>query len=222
MIDLLTAGPNWVFAAALGLMLLVGVIEVLGALAGGGLSDWFDSLLPELDLDVDGDVSAPELSGGFAAQVLDFLCLGRVPVLVLLVIFLAGFGLAGLIVQTIALELVGAVLSGWLVVPVALVTGLGATNVLGRGLARIMPKQETDAVSDSSFVGRIAVITLGTARPQAPAEAKLRDQHGHTHYIMVEPDRADASFEQGTQVLLVAQRGSVFTAILNPSPVLTD
>ncbi|MEO0425077.1 MAG: YqiJ family protein [Pseudomonadota bacterium] len=220
MIELLTAGPNWVFAGALGLMAFVGVIEVLGVLAGGGLSDWLDSLLPELD--VDGDISAPELSGGFGAQVLDFLCLGRVPVLVLLVIFLAGFGLAGLVVQTIALELVGFVLTGWLVVPIALVVGLGTTNVLGRGLARVMPKQETDAVSDSTFVGRIAVITLGTARPQAPAEAKLRDEHGHTHYIMVEPDRPEAQFEQGTEVLLVAQRGAVFTAIVNPSPVLTD
>jgi hypothetical protein len=85
-----------------------------------------------------------------------------------------------------------------------------------------MPKDETDAVSEQSFIGRVAVITLGNASHGSPAEAKLKDQHGQMHYVMVEPDLPNEAFSQGTAVILVRQKGAHFTAINNTSNVLID
>ncbi|MEZ5581571.1 MAG: DUF1449 family protein [Candidatus Competibacteraceae bacterium] len=46
----------------------------------------------------------------------------------------------------------------------------------------------------NQFIGRVAVITLGTAGYDSPAQAKLRDQHGQTHYIMTAPDQPKNAF----------------------------
>ena len=95
-------------------------------------------------------------------------------------------------------------------------------RICGGILGRIIPKDETESVSEESFVGRVAVITLGQAAPGKPAQARLSDQHGQAHYVMLEPDTDNAVFEQGTQVLIVSHEGAVFKAIENPSAALTD
>ena len=88
-------------------------------------------------------------------------------------------------------------------------------------MARIIPKDETEAVSEKSFVGCVATITIGTASKGKPAQAKLRDRLGNTHYVMVEPDIDGQFFETGSEVLIVMQTGSVFTAIANSNPSLS-
>ena len=67
--------------------------------------------------------------------------------------------------------------------------------------------------SKESLVGRVATITLGTAKHGHPAEAKVKDQHDQTHYLMVEPDALEQEFAQGTKVLLVRKQGAVFYVI---------
>jgi hypothetical protein len=66
------------------------------------------------------------------------------------------------------------------------------------------------------------VITLGNARRGYPAEARLKDEHGQLHYVMVEPDSDSEEFAQGSTVLLVKQESSVFRAIRNTSDALID
>lgn len=85
-----------------------------------------------------------------------------------------------------------------------------------------MPKDETEAVSTDSFVGRIALITLGKAEKGNPAQARLKDRFGKSHYIMVEPETEDVVFEQGEQVLLITKSSAVFLAIKNTKDVLID
>jgi hypothetical protein len=85
-----------------------------------------------------------------------------------------------------------------------------------------VPRDETTAVSEDSLVGRVAVITLGVASSAAPAEGRVRDEHGQTHYVMVEPDIAGESFSAGSEVLLVKRAGARFFGIRNPSPALSD
>ena len=77
----------------------------------------------------------------------------------------------------------------------------------------ILPKDETSAVFTDSFIGHVATITLGDARKDMPAEARLTDQHGTTHYIYVIPERDAAPITQGTPVLLVRKEGTHFVAI---------
>jgi hypothetical protein len=219
MLDLITADANLPFVVALGLVLALALLEGVGLLLGAGLSGLLDhlvpdSLLPDLDLDVP-DVATP----GPVSALLGWLYVGRVPMLVILILGLAFFGIAGLMLQSAAEALLTRPLPAWLASLPALLMALPLIRLSARGLARMIPSDETEAVSPDSFVGRIAVITLGTARPGSSAEARVKDRYGHSHYIRVEPD-GDAALAQGSEVLLIRRRGNVFLAIDNPSPVL--
>lgn len=50
----------------------------------------------------------------------------------------------------------------------------------------------------------------GLARTGHPARARVTDQHGQLHQIMVEPDSADQVFQAGESILLVKLEGDIF------------
>jgi len=214
MIELLMAGPNLPFAVALCVMLVIAVIEGVAMLLGAGLSDVLDSMLPEIDLDVDFDA---DVSPSTFSRLLGWLRIGRVPALMLLVVLLTAFGLIGLLLQSFANGLLGTYMPAMVAVIPAFFLSLPVVRVAGGALGAIMPTDETDAVYSDTFIGRTATIILGEATLGSSAEAKLTDEHGHTHYVMVEPDIAGTSFPQGSRVLLTEQSGAVFKAIVSNS-----
>jgi membrane protein implicated in regulation of membrane protease activity len=145
-----------------------------------------------------------------------------VPLLILLIIFLTAFGVSGLLIQALTRSIAGAYWPGVVAAVPALVLALPAVRAMGGLFARVVPRDETTAVSEDSLVGRVAVVTVGVAAGNAPAEGRVRDEHGQTHYVMVEPDIAGETFPAGTEVLLVKRAGAKFFAIRNPSPALSD
>jgi len=191
MLGFLLAGENLPFVAALTLMLLVGIAELLGL---GG------SLVP----DVDGDSDA---------SLLQWLNLGRLPLLLLLVAFLCTFGLAGLTLQRVVAAILGHPAPWFLATPAAMAIAVPATRATSRWVARLLPTEETSAVQLDTLVGRIAVIVTGEATSGSPAQARTRDVHGQPHYVMVEPDTAEETFAQGETVILVRRAGATFHAI---------
>lgn len=199
MLDLLAAPEAVAFTAALVLMAAIGLIEALGLGASG-----FD-----LHLDLD---SGP----------LDWLGVGRVPLLVVLVAFLAAFGGLGLAGQQAWLATTGQLLPFYLAVPAALVAALPATALLARGLARVMPHDETTAYALDDLVGRAGTITVGRAREGSPARTRVVDPHGQPHHVLVEPNDPVAVLEEGDTVLLVRREGGHFRAILHDSPRLSS
>ncbi len=221
MLDLITADANLPFVVAFGLVLALALLEGVGLLLGAGLSGLLDHLLPD-SLAPELDLDAPDMATpGPISALLGWLYVGRVPMLVILILGLAYFGIAGLMLQSAAEALLTGPLPAWLASLPALLIALPLIRWSARGLARMIPSDETEAVSADSFVGRIAVITLGTARPGSSAEARVKDRYGQSHYIRVEPD-GDGALSQGSEVLLIRQRGNVFLAIDNPSPALRD
>ena len=138
----------------------------------------------------------------------------------LLIVFLTAFGLIGLTLQSFVMSIIGFHLPAWMAVVPAAIASLPVVRICGGALAALIPNDETDAVSSDTFIGRIAVITLGTASAGSPAEAKLTDEHGHIHYIMVEPDEPLRTFEQGSSVLLTEHHGAVFKAIVSRSEAM--
>lgn len=193
-------GENIVFTAALVLMMLIGAVEALG-LGGAAL----DIDHPELDAD---------------GSLLGWLGLGALPLLMLLVVFLAAFGVIGLVLQQIAANLQGAPLAPVIAGPVAAVLALPATGVLARGLARVLPRDETSAIDIDELVGRRGVIVTGRATAGSPARARVRDHHGQDHYVMAEPDRAGESFAEGETILIVRRHADTFRAIVDESALL--
>ena len=218
------------FSIALIIMAGLAALEILGLLFGTGFSSLFDGLSPDVDLDLDLDIDAdvdgpdmPDLDGaGPIAQFLSWLSVGKVPILVLLVAFLTSFGLIGMIGQHIIKNSLGFYLHGAIAAGLTLVLALPVTRHLGLAIARIMPKEETDAVSRNTFVGKVATIIRGEAKFGQPAEAKLKDNVGTIHYVLIEPDNEDDRFTQGDEVILVEQAGAVYRAIANTSSALSS
>jgi hypothetical protein len=219
MINFILAGQNLPFAVAITLMLLIALIEGVTTVFGMGLSSILDSLMPELDIDVDIDGADVQPSSPLT-KLLSWLRIGQVPVLVLLVIFLTAFGLLGFGIQSVATRLYGSFLPALPAMAGAIALALPFVRLLGGMLARIMPKDETEAVTEKSFIGLVAVITTGTSKPGSPAQGRLSDRYGQSHYVMIEPDTATEAFPQGTEVLLVSQQGATFRAIRNTSEAL--
>jgi hypothetical protein len=204
------APDTWPFAVATLLVLMITAVEGIALLIGTNISGWMDHFLPD---PTDG------LHGTFDKG-LGWLHLGRVPVMVLLVIFLAAFAITGFALNLVVHRLLGVWVPTLIAVPVAFVTALPLVRILGAGLARLLPKDETFAVTLDSLVGRVATVLGGTARPGYPAQAKVVNQHGQTLYVMVEPD-TDGTLDSGASVLLVRQiSGNRFAGILNPRPDL--
>lgn len=206
--DLLSSG-NAPFLIALLLLLFIGVLETLAVFLGASLSSHFDAAID----------SHPDITLGenVFAQGLSWLHVGRLPLLVIIVLFLGGFSLSGLILQWLA----GGELPVWLAVIVAFIVAVFSVRWCGRGIARYLPRDESSAVSTDSFIGRMAIMTGATATAGSPAEARLTDEHGRTHYILIEPDEADAAFVRGAKVLVTARiSGARFSGSANPWPDL--
>jgi hypothetical protein len=186
MLEIFAAPANWPFSVALLVMLMIGAVEAFGLGASA----------------VHLDVGAGVDGGG---DLLGWLGVGQVPLLILLVVFLALFGLAGLAIQQFA-----GPLPLWIAAPAAAAAALPLTGLGARGLARIMPRDETTAVSLDSLVGKKATITIGTARRGSPAQARVVDDHGQAHYVMVEPYDDSHSVGQGETVRLDRREGNIF------------
>lgn len=215
--DLFTA-PFAPFTIALLILLVLVLIEIAGLAFGVAFSGLVDGLLPEIDADADVDLSGGDAIGKLFA----WLYVGKVPVLIVLAAFLAGFGLVGVTLQNVAAATFGASLPLFMAAPLAFLGAIPTTRVFAGLAARIIPKEESDAVSADSFVGRVATIIRGEARIGAPAEARLIDAHGLTHYILIEPDEAGAAFRQGEEILVIENSGAVMRGAPAQSALLAS
>jgi Inner membrane protein YqiJ, N-terminal/Inner membrane protein YqiJ, OB-fold len=212
MIEFLLAPQNFVFTTALVVMVMIAVLEGVGAMMGAGLSAVLDQLIPnvEIDLDMEGpDLDSPGPFGRF----LSWISVRRVPVLVLFILFLLFFGLIGLFVQDFTQSLFGFLLPGILASLITLMLTVPLVKGTTLLLAKILPRDETSAISRGSLIGRTAQITLGEAKQGYPSQAKVKDRFGKIHYLMVEPDESGIIFNNGDVVLLVKYDGVCFYAI---------
>lgn len=206
--SLFTAPQNLPFGIGFALIVGIALLEGLGMLVSLSPSNLLDDLLPEIDGDSGLD------------RVLGWLHLGKVPALVLLLLFLGGYTVFGYSLQLVAHGLFGGYLPAWLAGLLAVPAGMATARGLGSLIAHIIPRDETSAVSEHSLIGRVGVIVGGRARRGLAAQARVKDSHGRSHYLMVEPDLEDEVFDEGTQVLIVRKVGAFHRCIANPHPTL--
>ena len=206
--NLFTAPETLPFGVALALIVGIALLEGFGMLVSLSPSNLIDDWLP----DIDGDSGLD--------RVLGWLHLGKVPALVLLLLFLLGYALFGYGLQKVVNGLLGFYLPGWVAGLLAVPSGMATVRGLGALVAHIIPRDETSAVSEMSLVGRAGVVSAGAAKRGLAAQARVRDAHGRTHYLMVEPDVDDEIFEEGAQILIVRKVGAFYRCIANPHPGL--
>lgn len=180
-----------VFSIAFVVMLGIGLIEAVGL----GLGQF----------NIDGGAD------GVAPGVLDWLGLtSGLPVLVWFTSLLGCFTIAGLAVQQLATAIIGGPLHWGIAATVALVTGGFVNGFASAGLARIMPEYESSIIDTDDLIMRRCTVLEGAARRGHPARAKVVDQHGQAHYIMVEPHHDADVIGQGETALLVRRVGPLF------------
>ena len=176
-----------------------------------GLSELLESILPDFEF----DMSATEVPESTLSRLLGWINFGKVPVLIIFVCFLTAFGIAGYVLQYFAYGVTSLLIPQLLAVPAAFMAAMPFVRLFTNILQKIMPKDESSALSENSFIGTLATITLGTAKKGSPAEAKVTDKHGQTHYFMIQPESEDDEFVQGEQVLLSRPSSNGFYAIRN-------
>ena len=203
--NILLAPHNLPFSLALALMALGAVLQLVAAgvgeavhLAGGDAPDLDAGELPD---------------ASFVGGALDWLGVGRLPLFMLLSLWCALFGLVGLTLQTQFVARTGAPLGLPLAVALAFFASLPLLKIAGMVLRPLIPRDESEAISPDSFLGKQATIQLGVARRSHAAQAKLRDEFGTTHYVMVEPQHPDETFAAGATVVLVARREHTFLVV---------
>lgn len=215
MLAFLLAPENTMFSVSAAVVVIIAVLEAAGLMFGASIAGLLDGLFDGPD--AEGALVADSDGGGMLSSLLSWLRVGQVPVLVLLIAFLAGFSVIGYAIQGAIFNLTGWLMPSGIAVIPAVVGAFPATRWFGGLLAAILPSDQTSAVSSSSFVGCNAVVTLGTAKAGTPAQARLKDRHGQSHYVMVEPVDPQQSFHAGTEVLLTGQSGAIFHAA--PAPL---
>lgn len=147
MFDIFLLNENLPFTVALAVALFIGIIEIISLLVGG-ISSAFDGILPEKDIHVD-------LAGGFS--ITDYLCIGKIPLLMWIVVFLVSYGLSGVILQMMVH------LNVYIAAIVALFISVFPTRYVSIFLHKIMPQDFTTAMHSDDFIGLSGVIIGGKA-----------------------------------------------------------
>lgn len=157
-------------------------------------------------LDLDG-AEAPELVPATAdSTVLGWLGIGKVPFLIWLACVLMAFGLSGMALQLILRDVLQIVLPAGLATIPSGVFALWFARGFGAAFARLLPKNETEALSETGLGRRRGVVSQGTAARGRPAEVRVMDGYGNAHYLRAEPLNDQEQISQGTEVLVIRDR----------------
>ncbi len=148
------------------------------------------------------DVTGPGATSAIGAG-LDLLGLRALPLSAALALFAACFASIGISAQVLLHGTSGFMLPTWIMGPVAFVGAAALTRRISGLIARLIPRDETAAVSERSLGRRKGVVTVGTARKGHPAQVRVTDRYGNTHYIMVEPLSATDVIAEGSEVLVL-------------------
>lgn len=206
MIAFLLADANFWFSFAIGIVLVLCIIEAAGLLFGISLLGVFDDITT-MEMSADLDASPDTLT-----SLGNWLCLDKLPLMIWLVLLLTSFAITGYCINYFYAVTTSFYAPLWLSFVVSLIVSLVITSRVGGAIANLLPKNESSAVNIDDFVGATGHITYGTARSGSPAEAKLIDQYQQPHYVMVEPMEKEDTFQQGDKIILVQKQPSSWLA----------
>ncbi|KJF74890.1 OB-fold-containig protein [Agrobacterium arsenijevicii] len=196
--------PFWIAlltVAGLGIVELVSVL--LGISASGLIDDSFSYHAP-------GDTEA-----GLLGSWMSWLNAGGVPLLVLAVILLSAFSVAGFSIQAIASATFLGPLPLYAAVTGALAASIPTTRSLSLAVAKIIPRDETNALEQADFLGLVGTVTIGPLDQGKPGTVRVKDRHDNIHFLRAQA-ASGHTIDTGAQVLIVDGADGLFQAI--PAP----
>lgn len=201
---------NLFFSISLCLMLFLTITEAVLLILGSSSQGLLEQFLPDQLNSHSAELQSVEQSSAFMS-LLEWLYLGKIPLLVWFVIFLTVYALFGFIGQSLIYSFSHHYLYIWIAAPASLILSMPFVRISAQIIAKILPQDQSTAIRSEELIGRTAIIILGEAKPNSPAQAKVKDQFGLTHYVFVEPE-TDAVYAQGQQVILTEKTTIGFKA----------
>lgn len=208
--DILLAPDVRPFAVAAAIMMALGGIELLAMLIGFSIGELFGK---EVAVDVD---SGDGLGGLFL-----WINAGRLPLLILIVLALGVFSIVGFFLQGLAH---GAGISIPVLIAAIAAAGfsLPVIRVTSRGIARIIPRDESYAVDDADFIGHVAEVSVGPLDQGLPGRVRLKDVFGNWHSLVARASPDSTPLPVGASVLLVDRDAKSFIAISAPADLIAQ
>ena len=206
--DILLAPDVRPFAVAATIMLALGGIELLTTLVGFSLSQVVGK-----DIEADGDSG---LCGLFL-----WINAGRLPLLVLIILALGVFAIAGFFLQGLA-HAVGLSIPASIAAIAAAGFSLPVIRLTSRGIARIIPRDETYAVEEADFIGHVAEVSIGPLDQGLPGRVRLKDVFGNWHSLVARASPESTPLPVGASVLLVDRDAKSFIAISAPADLIAQ
>lgn len=206
--DILLAPDVRPFAIAAAIMATLGGIELLTMIVGFSISELIGS-------DFALETETHSAIGGLFL----WINAGRLPLLILIILALGVFSIAGFLLQGIAHSLGMAVPVAIAALAVAALS-LPAIRVTSRGIAQIIPRDETYAVNDADFVGHVAEVAIGPLDQGLPGRVRLKDVFGNWHSVPARASADSTPLPVGASVLLVDRDTKSFIAISAPQDLI--
>ena len=206
--DILLASDVRPFAIAAAIMVTLGGIEMLTMIVGFSISELIGK-----DFALESE-SHSAIGGLFL-----WINAGRLPLLILIILALGIFSIAGFLLQGIAHGL-GMAAPVTLAALIAAALSLPAIRVTSRGIARIIPRDESYAVNDSDFVGHVAEVSIGPLDQGLPGRVRLKDVFGNWHSVAARASPDSIPLAVGASVLLVDRDARSFIAISAPADLV--
>jgi hypothetical protein len=204
--DILLAPDVRPFAIAAAIMVALGGIELLTTLVGFSISQL-------VGVAVEAD-SHDALGGLFL-----WINAGRLPLLILLILALGVFSIEGFLLQGIG-HMVGIAVPVTIAAVAAAAGSIPVIRTTSRSLSRIIPRDETYAVSDADFVGKVAVVSIGPLDQGLPGRVRLKDVFGNWHTVPARASSDSQALAVGASVLLVDRDAKSFIAISAPDDLI--
>jgi membrane protein implicated in regulation of membrane protease activity len=189
------------FAIAAIMIGIVGAIETLSMLIGVSLSELLGKA-----------ISVDHNSDSTFVNALCWLNVGGVPLLVFILLALGLFSIAGFLIQDAA-RLVMAPLPASIAALGAVAVALPLLRASTREVARLIPQDETYAVSLSDLIGRVGQVVVGPLDQGLPGRVRVKDVHDNWHTVTASAAPDSPPLQKGARVLLVDCRDRLFIAI---------
>ena len=208
--DILLAPDVRPFAISAAIMLTLGGIELLTMIIGFSISELIGK-----------DFSLETESHSAIGGLFLWINAGRLPLLILMILALGVFAIAGFLLQAIA-HSVGTAVPVTLAAIAAMAISLPAIRVTSRGIARIIPRDETYVVDEADFVGHVGEVSIGPLDQGLPGKVRLKDVFGNWHSVAARASPESTPLPVGASVLLVDRDAKCFIAISAPADLITQ
>ena len=208
--DILLAPDVRPFAISAAIMVTLGGIELLTMIVGFSISELIGK-------DFALETESHSAIGGLFL----WINAGRLPLLILLILALGVFAIAGFLLQAVA-HSIGTAVPVTFAALAAFAISLPAIRVTSRGIARIIPRDETYVVDEADFIGHVAEVSIGPLDQGLPGKVRLKDVFGNWHSVAARASPESTPLPVGASVLLVDRDARCFIAISAPADLITQ